>query len=113
MISRTLIATAALTALLPLSATASIPLREQATYRALDACTQAIRNELPGSVSVNESFRQRQSDGSQLIFANVVMNNGGEQEVLRMTCSTTSFGNRVLEVHAEAGRWIEGREARG
>lgn len=98
----------AMAAMLPLASMASIPLAERPTYRALDACEAAVESQLKG-FEMKESYRQRQADGTQLIFANVL----SDQGAMRVTCTTTAYGSRVLDIDSQPGRWTTPDRQRG
>lgn len=111
--NKPLILSAVMAAALPLSAAASIPLTERPVYRALDACEAAIRAEFGAPAETREAFRERDADGTQQIYVNVASRGEDATQHMRVTCRTSALGNRVLEFHAEAGRWIEATEKRG
>ena len=97
-----------MTAMLPMISMASIPTAERPIYRALQACEAAVETQLAGAVEVKEAYRQRRDDGTQVIFANVL----ADDSAMRVTCTTTGFGNRILAVESQQGRWVTAESKR-
>jgi hypothetical protein len=106
--ARTLIAGLTLAAALPMTASAVVPTIHG---KSLESCEDAIRNEL-GRSQVTDTFHRQRDDGRHEIYANVLKYEGGELVPMRVTCQTSTSGRRVMDLQAQAGRWIES-EGRG
>lgn len=94
----------ALAAALPLGANAYVtPVQE----RSASQCEHAVQQQMDNA-HIRDTFH-RSVDGGQEIYFNVVTFRNGERQEQRVTCATTPSGNRVTDLRAEAGRWVEGR----
>ena len=102
-----IISAIALAATLPLSAGAVVPLKNLAS-QPLASCERAVRSEFEGG-RITDRFHERMDDGSHRIFLNVVTAEDGEKDAQRITCSTTPTGHRVVDLQAEAGRWVDAK----
>ncbi|MEE4360363.1 MAG: hypothetical protein V2I63_02435 [Pseudomonadales bacterium] len=86
------------------SATASASMIPRPDHRSLEACTRAIEASMPRA-RIEEAFHDRRPEGHR-ISANVIRYESGAWHPLRVTCETSTNGRRVLDLQAEAGRWI-------
>jgi hypothetical protein len=75
--------------------------------RPLESCTTAIASTFERA-EVTDTFHRRLENGRHEIYANVETRGAdGSKNFQRVTCETSTSGRMVLDLSADAGRWVD------
>lgn len=72
----------------------------------LQTCESAIRSQI-SPAEIRETYHDRSTDGSHMIYANVRTWEDGKLENTRVTCQTSGSGMRLQALETASGRWVE------